>query len=180
MNAPIFKVGLVLLRQRHGIFEICLTQIKSKHSDEQALVDFGLPKGTRRYRDSAGNLQDARHEDVAIAQRHALEPLIDTLREEAQQEIGLAADDLARGPLHELGPRMFHSRKGTSHPIHWYVMEASDGLVLGPAPEAHAVRWFTLAEVRALKSRGAINEAYAEAIEEAILRLKDNSLTPIL
>lgn len=160
-DTPIYKVGLVLWRVPG---EVCLVQVKAKHADEQDQVDFGLPKGTRRYFDGA-QWVDARDAATAAAHAASLEPLETTARTEAAEEIGLQGVDV---PLQSLGPRPFQSRKGECYEIHWFTLEAPAGLVLGNAPDAHAVRWFTLEEVRSMAAKGHMNAGYAAVIEEVL------------
>jgi ADP-ribose pyrophosphatase YjhB (NUDIX family) len=158
---PIYKVGLVLWRAPH---EVCLMQVKAKHAAEQHQVDFGLPKGTRRYFDGTQWL-DARDAHTAALHADALEPPETTARTEAAEEIGL--HDVTT-PLKSLGPRPFQSRKGERYDIHWFTLQAPDDLVLGDAPDAHAVRWFTLQEVHAMAEAGRMNAGYAAVIEEVL------------
>ena len=160
-DGPIYKAGLVLWRAPGAV---CLVQVKAKHAAEQHRVDFGLPKGTRRYFDG-GHWVDARDAASAAAHADTLEPLEVTARTEAAEEIGLRDTKL---PLQSLGSRPFKSRKGEHYAIHWFMLQAPDDLMLGDAPDAHAVRWFTLEEVRALAAAGRMNAGYAAVIEEVL------------
>ncbi len=161
---PIYKVGLVLWRAPD---EVCLVQVKAKSEVEQGKVNFGLPKGTRRYLDGS-NWVDARDAATAAAHEAALEPMEETAKTEAAEEIGLPAEIFDAGSLESLGPRPFHSRKGGRYDIHWFMMQAPDDLMLGEAPDAHAVRWVSLQEVRTLP----MNEGYRAVIEEALMRIR--------
>lgn len=180
MTTPIHKVGLVLLRGLRGDnAQVCLTQVKAKNPAEQHKVDFGLPKGTRQYRDPTdGQWKDAR--DAATAQRFhdALEPLNITLMNEAEQEIGLPRQALATASIHDLGERRFRSRKSPeTYGIYWYVLEASMPLLaaMNPTPpDAYAVKWVRVADVPAMEKAGEINPCYAEVIEAAALMLRLN------
>lgn len=157
---PIYKVGLVLVRAPG---EVCLVQVKAKQAAEQDTVNFGLPKGTRRYLQD-GQWVDARDEASALAHADALEALEVTARTEAYEEIGLPPATFDALPLTVLGPRSFESRKGDRYPIHWFVMQAPRDIVLGHATDAYAVQWFTLEQVRALP----MNEGYRAVIAEVL------------
>lgn len=159
-DVPIYKVGLVLWRAPG---EVCLVQVKAKDAAQQGSIDFGLPKGTRRYLQE-GNWIDARDAASAVAHADALEPLEITARTEAAEEIGLAVEIFDGLPRQSLGPRPFISRKGDRYDIHWFSMQAPDDLVLGDAPDAHAVRWFTRDAVQALR----MNEGYRAVIAEVL------------
>lgn len=157
---PVFKVGLVLWRAPG---EVCLVQVKAKDAAQQAQVDFGLPKGTRRYLQD-GVWVDARDAATAAAHANALEPLEITARTEAAEEIGLSDAAFDSGALNVVGPRPFQSRKGERYAIYWFNMQAAPELVLGHAPDAHEVCWFTREQVRTLR----MNEGYRAVIDEVL------------
>lgn len=168
---PVYKIGLILLRGlRDGIPHICITRVKAKNPDEQHLVDFGLPKGTRRYFDGTGWV-DARDDATVIARRDTLEPLFDTLTQEAESEAGVPPQAMKDAPIYELGARLFGSRKGSAVAIQWYVIEASDALVatMHPHPaDAAEVAWATLPAMEAMVKAGRMNEDYAALAREAV------------
>lgn len=184
--APINKVGLVLLRDVAGDDPlVCLTQVKAKNPAEQQLVDFGLPKGTRQYLDPADNRwKDARDFTTAHRYREALEPLSVTLMNEAEQEAGVPKQVFAQAAIRDLGSRLFSSRKNAeTYDIQWYVMEANAAMTaaMNPTPpDAHAVQWVHLSDVRAMEEAGKINPCYVDVIEEAALKLRSNQLRPAL
>ena len=181
LAAPINKVGLVLLRDAdEDDPSICLVQVKAKNPAEQELIDFGLPKGTRQYEDPQTRAWvDARNWATAHQHRDRLEPLSRTLMNEAEQEIGLPAKAFAAGKIHELGRRFFTSRKGFhatgAYEIQWYVMKADAAMAAGmnpTPPDAHAVRWAALSDIRAMEEEGKINPCYVSVIEEAVAGLR--------
>lgn len=183
LQAPINKVGLVLLRDVQGDDPlVCLTQVKAKDPAEQHLVDFGLPKGTRQYLDAKENTwKDAR--DFILAHRHrdALELLSETLMKEAEQEIGVPKNIYAKANILNLGERLFESRKGKTFDIQWYVMEANQPLLdsMNPTPpDAYAVKWVRMSELRAMEEAGEINACYVDVAEEAVDKLRQRQLRP--
>lgn len=186
MDAPINKVGLILLRQGSNAEpQVCLVQVKAKNPAEQAAVKFGPAKGTRQYRDAlSGEWRDARDQATAVQQRDALEPLIETVRKESSEEIGVAEKDFARSKLYELGARDFVPRDqgAAPYPIQWFVMEADARMLanMDPHPaDAHAVKWFNESELHALENSGSINVSYPPVIREAVQKFRENALTPV-
>ncbi len=184
MAAPIYKVGLVVLRTRDGEPEVCLTQVKAKNPDEQHLVNFGLTKGTRRYFDPATQLwEDARNAATAYTHRHQLEPLKATLLHEAEEELGIAPIALEYGAtIYDLGVQKITSRKHGNEvqDVAWYVIDADRSLQdsMDPAPkDAHAVKWVKLSQLQAMGDDD-INQDYVKITVDAIEKLKAQQLTP--
>lgn len=184
LESPIHKVGLVLLRDVGSDDPlVCLTQVKAKNPSEQDRVKFGLPKGTRRYRDTlTGTMKDARDFTTAVQYRAQLEPLADCLMNEAQEEAGLDKRTFAEHTPRELGPRLFASETNdTTFDIQWYAMQISDvaaaRMNLTP-PDAHAVQWVRLSAMQAMHEAGQINRSYYPVAFEAVQKMRERSLWP--
>lgn len=180
-HVPVYKIGLILLRDLRGTPQACLTRVTAKNPDEQHLVDFGLPKGTRRFWDGRAWV-DARNDETVIARRDMLEPLFETLTQEAESEAGVPPEAMKDTPIYELGTRFFGSRKGAAVAIQWYVVVASEALVsaMDPYPtDAAEVAWKSLADMDALVAAGKMNEDYAAVAREAVDSMQ-RQLLPLL
>lgn len=192
LQAPVHKVGLVLVRQVGDEYQVCLTQVKAKNPAEQDQVDFGLAKGTRQYRDpKTGEMIDARNWQVAHEFKDHLEPIYNTLVKEAGKELGLSERSVKLSSVQLLGSRLFTSRdkspkmregqKEFPHfDIEWFVIKADDATVNSMAEKAeemHRRDWFTLPQIDALKTENKINPCYAQVAHEAVEKLRENKLT---
>lgn len=181
---PIYKVGLVLVREgKNGELEFCLTETVAKNPEEQDQIDPGLPKGTRRYVDSDGvALGDARDAATAIKYRKQLEPLLDTLCLEADEEIGLPQYVLrdAKSRILELGARPHASRKPGKEPfdVQWYVVKADRAMTdtMVEPSDARRAFWETLPRIKTMEAYGSINSGYVRVMEEVAEKL--NALKP--
>ena len=172
--APVYKAGIVLLRHgADGQTEIFIIRPHPKNPGE--IPRFVLPRGSRQYRDAAGQWRDAR--DAATALQHAatLEPIHHTLLREAEEEAGIPATELQRllhaGLVHELGAREFISRNKPPYAVHWFA-GAPDAAALGsmhPPVDATETRWATLAEIHSLIAADAFSAGYLSVIEEGLV-----------
>jgi len=184
LAAPIHKVGIVLLRDVQSDDPlVCLTQVKAKNPAEQAQVKFGLPKGTRRYEDpETHQWRDARDFVTAARYRDRLEPLHSCLMNEASEEAGVDGKSFAQHAPRELGARFFTSEtSGATFDIQWYGMELSESAVarMNPTPpDAHAVQWVRLSQMKAMSERGEINQSYYPVAAEMAEKMRARELRP--
>lgn len=167
---PVYKAGIVLLREGAGSVEGLFTQVRPKQAGEAASL--ALPRGSRQYCDAQGHWRDARDDETARAYATRLEPLSATLIREAEEEAGVPPSLFDETPVYALGTRLFTSRSGTKHfPIAWAVMplSAAQQARLNPSPaDALAVRWLSLAQAEALAAAAQMNACYPPLLAEAI------------
>jgi hypothetical protein len=184
MQAPIRKVGLVALREVASDDPlICLTQVLAKNLAEQDQVDFGLPKGTRRYFDpKSKSWHDIKDDETALRYRDSLEDIDQTLVREAHEEVGILPESMLhiQQPIRHLGVRPFESRKGQHQNVDWYVIEAPDRMIraMEVCPkDAYEVRWVRQSKLHVMAKAGEINPSYAAVADEAISKVKSRQLT---
>jgi hypothetical protein len=182
--APIYKIGLIAVRDAKSEDpQVLLVQVKAKDPAEQHQVDFGLPKGTRRYTDPAtGEMKDARDMFLASKYREQLEPVQETLFQEGETEAGIPRAELAKRDLYCAGMQTFISRRsGTTEDIEFYATEVDASFIGKMEPKAddmHARAWVPMSELRAMEEAGKVNAAYVAAAEAAVAGLRDKTLKP--
>lgn len=171
----ITKVGAVVLRT--DTMQLLVIQPKPKPHTPEDLPPIGFVRGTRMYRDAAGIAQDANHDGrTAPPEGAVLEPLIDTLTREIDEEAGVTPAMLARAEIRTMGGRLFASRKKTPYPIYWFIvtLAAQDAVVpetVSPKDSLY-VRWVTVPELQALVEEGRASPGYLEVAESTLVFLR--------
>lgn len=167
------KVGAVILRVRSGTQEVLLIQPKPKPRTPDDLPPMGLPRGTRMYRNAAGNLVDADHDGrTAPPAAAVLEPVRETMAREMEEEAGLTTQMLARATVHALGPRLFASTKKTPYPIYWFVvvLAADDAATITHAALQDSLHseWVTLERLQEYVESKKASRGYIAVAQEAL------------
>ncbi len=169
-EVPIFKVGLVIIREEPGKKpEILLTRPKAR--DLGDVAPFVLPRGTRQYWDGS-TWQDARTTPVAVANRNALEPLFKTLVREAGEEAGVRPELLPADRVKVMGVRYYVANPDVRPmPVMWYVLTLDPQEIkrLDPSPpDAAETRWVSLEEMNRLAVSTQARPGYIPVVEEAL------------
>lgn len=165
------KVGAAVLRMRDGACDVLVIQPKPKARSPEDLPPIGLVRGTRMYRDAAGNDMDANH-DGRTAPDGELEPVTETLAREIEEEAGVTRAMLEAARVIDMGPRMFASSKKTPYPIHWFVVvldaKAQRALPHNGFKDSLYSEWVTLAKLREYVDAKKASRGYIAVAQEAM------------
>jgi 8-oxo-dGTP pyrophosphatase MutT (NUDIX family) len=184
-DVPIYKVGLIALRHADGAApQVLLVKPKPKQNDpaqQSTVVPWVLPRGSRCYKDTRGIWQDVRSDDAAVKYKDRLEPLIETLLREAEEEAGVPADMLRTGPLYDFGVHEYRSRPDKPpQRIQFYVLPVTEEQAgkLNPSPEDASTppRWVTRAAMQVLAAAGDARAGYVPIVEGALQALTAGTL----
>lgn len=159
---PIYKIGICAL---HGA-RILLVKPKGKKGDGKA--PWVLPRGTRAWRNAAGELVDARTLQDAIAHADALEDMRETAAREAHEEAGIPPTLFAACNAAELGVMEYHSESG-HYPIMWFLLQLDAPQIaqLETPQDSAEAGFFTLQEFADLAASGAARAGYVAVAEAA-------------
>lgn len=178
-NVPIYKVGLVVLQQGAEP-KALLVRPKPKDPRETDLP-WVLPRGSRRYRDARGILQDVRDDSTAVVHKDKLEPLTDTLLMEAEEEAGVPPNLLRSAKVYDLGVKPYHSSSGAELQVQWYVLpldEAQLKQLKGPKDAARPPIWATVKEMKAFTAKE-FRAGYIPVVEAAIAGAQEKTLPKV-
>lgn len=170
------KVGAVILRAAENGFEILVIQPKPKAATPDDLPPIGLVRGTRAMTLLNGQFVDANHDGRTPPPEGAvLEPLIETLAREIEEEAGVAREMLAGAAIHDLGAHLFASKKKTPYPIQWYAVvlddSSADQLSLTDMQDSLYSEWVSLAQLRIYVAEGKASPGYVGVVEKAFAAL---------
>ena len=159
-----------------GTIEFLLHLPRPKNPADAHLMKWGVARGTVRWRDAAGVLNDIR--DAAALPSlppESIEPHADAALHEAEEELGLLPADMRMDTWRDHGLLGYVSETRGRYDLHLFSVAVCDGVALealkARARDALDVGWFSLAQMRQMVAQEHMKAGYVsmvEAVEDAL------------
>lgn len=163
------KVGILPYRVTNGVLEFLLHLPKAKKAEEQSDISWGVARGTVRRRDASGEWVDVRDAALLLTlEAHEIEPHHLAAQHEAEEELGIAPDDILAGSWHDHGLLDYASETKGTYPIHFFSFRIADipvSQLKQQAIDAQNIAWHSLEAAEAMADAGQFKAGYLPILQ---------------